>query len=78
MPDGDNLTEWAASSNWKKVIPPTKLSYFRNLDRGVWSRGCNNKSNQVLEKEVEKDILNNKVEHDEAERVKAENKNIKD
>ena len=78
MPGGNNLTEWVVSSNWKEVTSPTGLSYFRNLDRGVWSRGCNDKSKQVLEEELKEDIQDDEVEHDEAEEEGAENNDTGD
>ena len=78
MPDGNNLTEWVVSSNWKEVTPSTGLSYFRNLDRGVWSRGCDDKSNQVLVKETEGGIQDDEVEQDEAEGEEAENDDAED
>ena len=75
MPGGDSLTEWVVSSNWKEVTPPTRSSYFRNLDRRVWSRGCNDKATQVLREESEED---DEVEHDEAEEEGAENDDAED
>ena len=78
MPDGNNLTEWVVSSNWKEVTPPTGKSYFRNLDKTVWSRGCNDKSNQVLEDEMKEGVQDDEVEHNEAEGEGVENENTED
>ena len=78
MPGGDNLTEWVVSSNWKEVTPPTGPSYFRNLERRVWSRGCSDKSNQELEEEVKEGVQDDEVEHDEAEGEESEQGDTED
>ena len=67
MTNGGSLRELVTSSEWKEVTPAGGAPYFRNLAKNVWSRGCKEQSDQVIEDKAEEDEAEDEAEEGEAE-----------
>ena len=67
MTNGGSLRELVTSSEWKEVTPAGGAPYFRNLAKNVWSRGCKEQSDQVMEDEAEEGEAEDEAEEGEAE-----------